>query len=664
MRTASPWWLSLVLGIGLFFVLLGARLIDSSGVTMLGMVLVLSVTAVRAWTWAGSSGGRRKVEGVLLLCHVGTLVAIVLYALTTNWGLSKLSLTEAGATRFHGAMTVLYAVLFVASLVPVLMIELALGTALRTHFEVDAKAPDTAGVEFFRVRDMGWSGLTVAFALSLLMVTCQVAKDRNIQRDVSYFKTSSPGASTINIVKSTQDPLKVLLFFPPTNEVKAQVRDYFDALSSAAGNKLTIEEHDRMEDAELAAKYKVNKDGVIVLVREKAGDDKDKKDDKAAAADERSQTLDVDPDLQKARKGSGTLRNLDRNVNSALMKVVRDKRKIYLVGGHGEITDPDSIPPELKGRVPERRTSVFKKVLGELNYEVKNLSVADLAHEVPDDATVVLLLAPLIPLQPVEWDTLGRYLDRGGRLMIALDPKADPNLGPLEGKLGVRFNPGSLTDDSPRGYLPQRGGISDRRFVITSQFSSHASTTTLSRTADTNPLIMIDSGALEEAPFAAGQTHPTRTFTIKSADTSWLDYNNNFTFDAATEKRQRWNLVGAFEGPKLKDKDGKDKDGYRALVLADTDVFADIQVAYMGRAALTMISPYLLADAVRWLGGEEQFVGEVVSEDDKPIKHTKDQEAKWFVLTIVGGPLVVLGLGLFGTWARRRRGGKKIEVMS
>jgi hypothetical protein len=49
------------------------------------------------------------------------------------------------------------------------------------------------------------------------------------------------------------------------------------------------------------------------------------------------------------------------------------------------------------------------------------------------------------------------------------------------------------------------------------------------------------------------------------------------------------------------------------------------------------------------------FAGEVVSEDDKPIKHTKSQDAVWFTLTIVGAPLLVLTLGLVGTWARRRR---------
>ena len=67
--------------------------------------------------------------------------------------------------------------------------------------------------------------------------------------------------------------------------------------------------------------------------------------------------------------------------------------------------------------------------------------------------------------------------------------------------------------------------------------------------------------------------------------------------------------------------------------------------------------PYNVGTAllVRWLGGEEKFVGEVVSEDDKPVQHTKDQDAMWFMITIIGVPLLVLGLGLFGTLGRRKK---------
>src|SRR6185369_1522455 len=237
-------------------------------------------------------------------------------------------------------------------------------------------------------------------------------------------------------------------------------------------------------------------------------------------------------------------------------------------------------------------TSVFKKRLGDLNYEVKDLGLIDLAKDVPEDATIVIMLAPSIPLQPAEWAALGRYLDKGGRLLLAFDPKGDASLGELEGKLGLKYNPGALTDDQV--YLPQRGTPADRRFVITTQFSAHASTTSLSRSVDKG-LVLIESGALEDAPFTVKGEQPKKTITIRSMDSSFLDYNDNFSVDAATEKRQRWNIGAAIEGPKQKGADGKDKDGFRVLAFADADLFADALVSNaMGRAAVVLISGPLL----------------------------------------------------------------------
>ena len=565
------------------------------------------------------------------------LVALALYALTTKWGMGHFHLSEKGAVKFETVLTVLWSVVMIVALVPMFMIEMSLGTAMRTGIELQAGSDE--GIEYMRVRDIGWSGLSVALALGLLMVTCNVANDRNIQRDVSYFKTSSPGESTKKIVAAQSDTMRVLLFFPPSNEVANQVRDYFSALASASGH-ISIEEHDRLGDAELAGKYKVSKDGVIVLV-------------KGTGDKEKSQTIEVDTDIEKARKGASKLRNFDREVNTVLMKLVREKRKAYVMSGHGEITDYDSVPPDLKGRVPERRTSVFKKRLGDLNYEVKDLGLIDLAKDVPDDATIVIMLGPTIPLQPAEWAALQRYLDKGGRIMLALDPKGEPSMGSFEGKIGLKFNPAPLTDD--QAFLPQGHGQADRRFAITTQFSAHASTTSLSRSVDKG-LVLIESGALEDVAFTSTKDQPKKTITIRSMESSFLDVNDNFQFDAAQEKRQRWQVGAAVEGPKMKDAEGKDKDGWRVLVFADADLFADALVqSAMGRAALVLVSGPLLDDSVKWLGGEEVFAGEVVSEDDKPIKHTKSQDAAWFGLTIVGFPLLVVTLGLVGTWARRRR---------
>jgi hypothetical protein len=97
-------------------------------------------------------------------------------------------------------------------------------------------------------------------------------------------------------------------------------------------------------------------------------------------------------------------------------------------------------------------------------------------------------------------------------------------------------------------------------------------------------------------------------------------------------------------------------------VLADVDVFADVYVRDPRGLVPVLISGPLLEDSVKWLGGDEAIVGDVVSEDDKPIQHTKGQDAAWFTLTIIGMPLVVLALGLFGTWARKKRRTRKSEV--
>jgi hypothetical protein len=249
-----------------------------------------------------------------------------------------------------------------------------------------------------------------------------------------------------------------------------------------------------------------------------------------------------------------------------------------------------------------------------------------------------------------------------------MDPRGEPSLGTLQGRLGVKFDNAPLTDD--QNYLTQRGNASDRRAAATTQFSAHASTTSLSRSS--KGLVLIGAGALEDAPFTVQGEPPKKTFTIQSMDTAFLDYNNNFSFDAGTEKRQKWHIAAAVEGPKLKDpkgekdKDGKpkDKDGFRALVFADAALFADAAIQDMGLIRLKMVSELfggqLAGDSVDWLAGKEVFAGDVVSEDDKPISHTKGQDAVWFTLTMVGAPLVVLAIGLVGTLARRRRGAKKI----
>src|SRR5262249_41817122 len=152
--------------------------------------------------------------------------------------LSHFTMDDKTAARVGTMLTVVYSIVMAASVIPLLMIELSLGAARRTAFDVHSVDED-ASVELYRVRELGWSGLSIALAAAFLMTPCAVANQRNVQKDVSYFKTSSPGESSRNIVGASSEPIKVMLFFPEPNEVKDQVRDYFESLASSG--KMTIE---------------------------------------------------------------------------------------------------------------------------------------------------------------------------------------------------------------------------------------------------------------------------------------------------------------------------------------------------------------------------------------------------------------------------------------
>ncbi len=631
-RTASPWWLSPILLLGLLLVFVGARGLvgDASGAMgWAGAGLVVGVTLVRAFTTLRARGGRRRVEATLLLTHVVAALAVVAHGVGSG--------ASARGATIAMAATALLALL---AIVPLVIIEASLGTARRGGFDLGAAAADEADVEFFRVRELGWSGLSIALALGLAVTTCGVSRAKNVRHDVSYFRTSSPGDATVNIVRATAEPIDVLLFFPDDNEVEAEVRAYFAALAAGVGDgKVTISSHNRAIDAKLATDNAVTKDGTIVLRR---GDKKER--------------LEVDPSIEVARRGKSKLRTLDREVNSRLLKLVRDKRKAYLTVGHGELNDPDSIAPSLAGKTPPRKTTAFAARMTALNYETKELGLMDLVSTgVPDDATLVMMIGPLQAPSEPELVALDAYLARGGKLLIALDPLGAAQLGPaLEGRLGLSFDAGHLTDD--RSFFPARRDLGDRRWVLTSGFSAHASTTTLSRAADRSGLLLIDSGALVERPLADVATK--RTFVIKSMPTAWMDRNENLGFDEAlaptAETRDRYNVAAAIEGPAQPTGDGKAA-GFRAMVLADADLLADLRIAQGAQVTVDLVSGPLLDDAVKWLGGEEVFAGEVVSEEDVPIKHSQDKDKALMLATILGVPMLVLGTGLVITRRRRPR---------
>jgi len=670
-KTSTPWWVSALLALGLLFLFAGERVLAhmdtvSSVLTWLGLLLVAGSTGIRAWAFAREQGMRKSVERLLLICHGGVILALVIYFLFGTASGQELVGIEEGPKA--GTMaTVAWLLVMGISLIPLLMVEISLGLTGRDWFpKPGGELADEAAVEHFRVREMATNGLTIALAAAFLMVTCNVAKQRDVREDVSYFKTSRPGSATINMTASLNQPLKVLLFFPPVNETADEVEAYFRTLGEETGGKVTVERHDRVASPGLAQDYKVNTDGTIVLVREETPDEKAKREkaekdarhkkEGATAPLPAHEKLTVPVEFVKARRQK--LREFDAEVQKSLMKVLRAKRVAYLSIGHGELNDPKSA--NLRTLVDTKASaSAFRQILTILNYEVKEWD--GFGKPIPDDATLLVVLGPRQALLDEDLRAIADYLDRGGALFLALDPKSDAQLGELEGRLGVKFDKTPLTDD--KAFFPVRRNPSDHRFAITNQFSSHASLTTLNRASERTGIPLLEAGHLVDADFMVeeGRSAPKRTYVIRSMNSAFLDKpspdapQGNFSYDRGKEARARYNVAAAVEGggAKATEKDkkqpAKGPGKMRALVFADVDIFEDRALASFGPLQ------FVVRDAALWLGGEEELAGETVDEKDTVIEHTKSEDVVWFYLSLVGAPVVILGMGLGGVMWRRRR---------
>lgn len=641
---ALPSWLYAA---GLVALYVGERLVGNGpfrALSVLGAVLVLGAVVTRSLRVAHTTGDRKSAEGTLLAFVLVGIVSLVLYAVSSDLLLSFSQHTlDRSWPRVAGVLSVLWPVLMAFSVFPTMFVELAWSSV--------ARAPK---IEIVRIRDAAMTGVGLAGALTFALACGYVATQRDGKLDLSYFRTARPGEATRKIVQQLDAPLDVSIFYPPSSDVKEEVESYFQDLAKESP-QIKITTYDNAVDISKAKELNVSANGIVVISR--AG---------------RKETLNIGVELDGARN---QLRNLDKDVQKRLLQVARPGRTIYLTSGHGE---RGFDPANDTDKRPTLRD--LREVLQGQSYAVRTLGLAEgLGVDIPADAAVVMIVGPTSEFLPEELAALERYLDKGGRLFVALDPdvRTDPTqpggpplLPELLGSLGLKFDPTPLANDqifAQRSYQK-----SDRGNIATGGYSSHPAVASLSKLGMRAPMILVGAGHLEEVKVRPPNT--TVDFTVRAQGQTFLDANRDFV-DQPTEPRKTWELAAAvkrkIEAPKddaAKDEDAKDaaakkdvktddkkkkkkkkpSDEMRAVVLADVDALVDGVLANPGNA-------YFLLDGVKWLSGDESITGEVSSEVDVPILHTRKQDQVWFYACIFLVPAIVIGFGALMT--RRRRMG-------
>jgi hypothetical protein len=683
-RSAPDWLLFLYLG-GLAFVYLGERVLSglekgTAFVTGAGVLAVLAATLLRFSPRFRAGGERRSIETLLAALSLAGVLALALYAVTTPWGVEHLGLRgleDAKRTRVLELLNVTWVSLIVLATLPMIFAE----TALRPMR--NAEHPESR-----RVRSAATAGLTLGLALVYGAFLVYAASGVKLDVDFSYFKTSRPSESTKQLAKSLSDPVRVVAFFPQVSEVRHEVARYLNELKASAP-KLQVDVQDRLLAPKLARELRATQDGAIVLSRGTT-----------------TQTIQIGTELDKAK---AKLKTLDRDFQEQLTKIAKSRRTAYFTVGHGELNDSGKASGA-DGLV--RSATVVRTLLQRQNYLVKDLGLAQgLGREIPGDADVVMVLGPTEPFLTEEVAALRAYLERGGKLFLALDadafstrdiqavveaahasPSAEPSATPpaapapaasasasaassaapaapppksigalndLAGLVGLSFNADVLANE--KQHVTARNDASDRTWIVTQNFSSHTSVSTLGRSATRSPVVLVGAGSLEKSSGASTQID----FAMRAPAGTFGDRNRNFAFDRDGEKQTTYNVAAAITGEKTKSdekKDDKDKDDkgkkeatpapneMRAFVLADSDLFSDFVI---GRVVYNQI---LFVDSVRWLVGEETLAGPPNTEEDQRISHTKQQDLTRFYATIFGAPGLVLAAGL----ALSRRSRKKL----
>jgi gliding motility-associatede transport system auxiliary component len=659
-------WIVPVYLAGLVLLYVGERVIVSVPTLKLiasglGLSLLLFTTVARFVPKFQAGGQRASIERLLGILSVGGLVAIVIYFASTSWGLGVLGVMDKDVkTREHWetALQIAWVILLLVSVTPMLFAEVAL-----------ASMRNSPHVELRRVRVAATSGLALSLAVAYCSLFVYAAGQTEAQADFSYFKTSEPGDSTRKMLESFDAPVKITAFFPDVSEVRHEVAGYLTQLTQGVPD-VELAVVDRYLEPKLAKDLKVFSDGTIVFAKGDA-----------------TRTLTVGADLKTARP---KLKTLDRDVQEQLYQLVRSRRTAYLTVGHGELNGA-SAQEKAQGRGSE----ILETLLRKQNYQVKPLGLSQgLGKDVPDDAEMVFVLGPTEPFAPEEIEALQRYAGRGGHVFLALDSDSvvDEGAGPVaEAKpaaggttpvaatgaavttpgaaaapaaatdtpaergmealakaVGLSYSPALLANESH--YVQRRANESDKALLITNRFSSHASVSTLSRNQSRAAIIMPRSGSLSALP-DGGDIKVD--IALRAMTGTFNDLNKNYRFDKDTEKQDSYGLVAAVtrpvkggEKPPAPEPDKKDKKGepgpkeMRAFVMADADAISDLILSNFGPNRM------LVLDAVRWLGGEESFVGEINDEEDVKIEHSKQKDLAWFYSTIFGAPVLVLGVGL------------------
>jgi len=472
--------------------------------------------------------------------------------------------------------------------------------------------------------------VAVVLAIALTIMVNWLGARRWVRTDLTSTKIYTLSEKTKNVLSDLADDIEVVVLMTPATPMYDQVHELLERYK-AASDKISVEyidpDREPLKTTQLAEKFGVEVANTVVFV---LGDrTKYVTSDQMAEMDYSGMQYGQGPTM-RAFKG-------EEQFTSAILSLVAPSvPKIYFVTGHGEAS------LEGGGTPADRSLTVLGDTLKRENMEASDVSL--LSGEVPADADVLAIVGPTRAYTEPEIEAIEAFLDRGGRLLVALDPLIEPagTMRPtrLEGLLashGVMVNDDLVVDPSRR--LP----FYDLSAVYLDDFPSHPVTSGLEGFA-----------VLLTVARSLTPDDDTATVLVQTSDEGWGETDLSMLLrgdpvaldDADTAGPVAVAVAVESEGTVTED-DEAEPPTYRLVVFGDSDFMTDLDIANAGNAVLA-------GNAFNWLAARDSLVG-IPPRDVEQVSLflTQQQMRNLLLLVLVFMPGAAIVAGIL-VWRKRR----------
>jgi len=328
------------------------------------------------------------------------------------------------------------------------------------------------------------------------------------------------------------------------------------------------------------------------------------------------------------RKGS-LLSSGESAVALTLLQVTRNKeRTIYFLTGHGE--------GSLNNEVPHEGYSKLRGALADETYHEKLLSLAS-TGEVPEDASVVVILGPKGPFLPTTLAALDAYVRRGGALFVLLDVNGSPSLIPFLEQYNIRIPDVVAVDPTKRLYAGE---------IITYRVSATAKTHPMLLSVNAPPIFSLARVVEVHEDLAKGITaRPILATSGEGFATGLIHISKagTATFDVERDIPGPVPIAGEV-AIKTGDTFG------RIAVFGDADMLNNNFLDQGGNRDL-------FVNAVNWLAEDEEILGERPSREKEFVTTfiLTETDGRWLLMmstVVLPGLFFLTGITVF-FWRRQ-----------